>query len=188
MNKTLLSTAMVAVLGFAAIGTASAADGKITFRGFIEDTTCTVTGGTGTDGAAQNFTVTLPHIQKTALDAAGDRAGDTPFSVIVGGSGQTGCTNGKVVKLKFEGAQSPVDAATGRLKNTVAAGNAAVVQIGLLNDAKADINLVDNTNSTTATIAANTATLNYWAQYYAPTTGVTTGTVDTFVMYSLAYN
>lgn len=188
MNKTLLSTAMVAALGFAAIGTASAADGKITFKGQIEDTTCTVAGGTGTDGGAQNFTVTLPTVSKLALDTAGDRAGDTPFSIVIGGSGQTGCTNGKVVKIKFEGAQSPVDAATGRLKNTVAAGNASVVQVGLLNDAKADINLVDNTNSPTATIASNTATLNYWAQYYAPATGVTAGLVDTFAMYSVVYN
>lgn len=188
MNKALLSTAMVAALGFAAIGTASAADGKITFKGKIEDTTCSVTGGTGTDGVAQNFIVTLPTVSKSTLAAAGSRAGDTQFSVVVGGAGQTGCTDGKVVKVKFEGAQSPVDAATGRLKNTVAAGNAAVVQVGLLNDAKADINLIDNTNSPTATIASNTATLSYWAQYYAPATGVTAGLVDTFAMYSVVYN
>ncbi|MET3931714.1 major type 1 subunit fimbrin (pilin) [Lysobacter sp. OAE881] len=188
MKKTLLSTALVAVVAAAAVPSAFAADGKITFRGQIEDTTCTVSGGTGTDGGAQNFTVTLPTIQKTALSTAGSRAGDTPFSIVIGGSGQTGCTNGKVVKVKFEGAQSPIDAATGRLKNTVAAGNAAVVQVGLLNDSMADINLVDNTNAPTVTISSNTAKLNYWAQYYAPATGVTAGAVDTFAMYSVAYN
>lgn len=188
MNKTLLSTAMVAALGFAAIGTASAADGKISFKGQIIDLTCTVTGGTGTNAGAQDFSVQLPTVYSSALDSAGDRAGDTPFSVVVGGAGQTGCVDGKVVKLRFEAGQSPVDAATGRLKNTVAVGNAPVVQVGLLNDAKADINLVDSANSQTATITGNTATLNYWAQYYAPAAGVTQGLVDTFVMYSLAYN
>ena len=187
MNKILLSTAMLA-LGFAAVGTASAADGKITFKGTISDVTCTVTGGTGTDAGAQNFIVNLPTVSKTALDAAGDRAGDTAFSVVIGGAGQTGCTNGKVASLKFEPTQSPVDAVTGRLINSVVAGSAAVVQVGLMNQAKQDINLYTDANSPTATIAGNTATLNYWAQYYAPTTGVTSGTVDTYVMYSAVYN
>jgi len=188
MNKLLLSTAMVAALGFAAVGTASAADGKITFKGSISDVTCTVTGGAGTDGGVQNFTVSLPNVSKTALDTAGDRAGDTAFAVIIGGAGQTGCTNGKLASLKFEPAQSPVDAATGRLINSTAAGEAAVVQVGLLNNSKQDINLYNNTNSPVATIASNTATVNYWAQYYAPTTGVTSGAVDTYVMYSVVYN
>jgi len=188
MKKTLLSAALVAVVGSAVIPSAFAADGKITFKGQISDVTCTVTGGTGTDGGAQNFTVTLPTIPKTALDVAGDRAGDTPFSVVIGGTGQTGCTNGKVASLKFEAAQSPVDAATGRLINSIAAGSAAVVQVGLLNDTKQDINLYTSAGSTAAAIAGNTATLNYWAQYYAPTTGVTSGAVDTYVMYSAQYN
>jgi len=165
MKKTLLSAALVAVVGAAVVPSAFAADGKITFKGTISDVTCTVTGGAGTDGGVQNFTVTLPTIPKTALDVAGDRAGDTPFSVIIGGTGQTGCTNGKMASLRFEPAQSPIDAATGRLINSIAAGSAAVVQVGLLNDAKQDINLYTSAGTSAAAIAGNTATLNYWAQY-----------------------
>jgi len=188
MNKTLLSAAMAATLGFVAAGTASAADGKISFKGTISDVTCTVTGGAGTDAGVQNFTVTLPTVGKTALATSGSRAGDTLFSVIFGGAGQTGCTNGKVASLRFEAAQSPVDAATGRLINSTGAGSAAVVQVGLLNNSKQDINLYSGANSPSATIAGNTATVNYWAQYYAPAAGVTAGSVDTYVMYSVVYN
>ena len=30
--------------------------------------------------------------------------------------------------------------------------------------------------------------MNYWAQMYAPALGVGSGTVNTYVMYSLSYN
>lgn len=186
MNKTLLC--MAAAVGLAVVGTASAADGKINFTGDITDVTCTVTAGPGTTGSNGNFAVAMGSVNKSALATVGARAADTKFSLIVGGSGQTNCTNGKVVKLRFEPAQSPVDMATGKLTN--AAGTAAVVQVGLLNKNKADINLA-NPNDTAnigETITGNTATMNYWAQMYAPATGVTSGTVDTFVMYSLQYN
>ena len=186
MNKTLLC--MAAALGFAVVGTASAADGKINFTGDITDVTCTVTAGPGTTGSNGNFAVAMGSVNKSALATVGARAADTPFSLIIGGSGQTNCANDKIVKLRFEPAQSPVDMATGKLTN--AAGTAAVVQVGLLNKNKADINLA-NPNDTAnigETITGNTATMNYWAQMYAPATGVTSGTVDTFVMYSLQYN
>ncbi|WP_342315905.1 fimbrial protein [Lysobacter sp. FW306-1B-D06B] len=188
MNKNLLSAAMVAALGFSVVGTAAAADGKITFKGDITDVTCTVTAGTGITGSNGNFAVAMGSVNKSALATLGARAADTPFSLVIGGSGQTGCTDGKVVKLRFEPAQSPVDMTTGRLTN--AAGTAPVVQVGLLNKNKADINLADPTDAANIgeTISANTATMNYWAQMYAPATGVGSGTVDTFVMYSLQYN
>ncbi|MEJ8812454.1 fimbrial protein [Variovorax ureilyticus] len=186
MKKNLLSAALTVVIGASVVPSAFAADGKITFKGQIEDATCSVTGGAGTDGGAQDFTVTLDKVQKAALGVAGARAGDKAFSVKIGGAGETGCPDGKIAGLKFEQAQSPVDVATGRLTNV--AGTAAVVQVGLLNEQKQDINLNDGTNAPVATIAGNTATINYFAQYYAPATGVTAGTVDTYVMYSVAYN
>jgi len=188
VNKTFLSSALVAVLGVAAIPSAFAADGKVTFTGDITDITCTVTAGTGTTGSNGNFAVAMGSVNKSALASVGARAADTPFALVVGGSGQTDCTNGKVVKLRFEPAQSPVDMTTGRLTN--AAGTAAVVQVGLLNKNKADINLANPNDAANIgeTITGNTATMNYWAQMYAPAAGVTSGTVNTYVMYSLTYN
>lgn len=189
MKKTLFSAVLAATFGFVALS-ANAADGTITFKGHIDDVTCTVTGGTGTDGAAQDITVTLKNVPVTSLATAGDRAMDTPFALIVGGSGQTGCTNGKIVSLQFEQAQSAqINSATGNLKNLTGAGMATNVEIGLLNDSKQIMNLASlSNNGTQATIANNTATLNYWAQYVATGGAATTGDVNTNVVYSLQYN
>jgi len=187
MKKTVFSAVLAATFGLVALQ-ASASDGTITFTGDITDTTCTVTGGTGTDGAAQNVTVKLPNVSTTSL-AAGQTAGDTQFQLIIGASGQTGCTNGKIASLHFEPSQSPmVDATTGNLKNSTASGSATNVQVAVLNDKKAVINLNTSANSTQATIANNTATLTYYGQYVATGGAATAGTVNTNVVYSVAYN
>lgn len=188
MKKTLISAALVAAFGLTAIGNAAAADGKITFTGMITDVTCTVKGGTGTDGAAQNFTVALPTVSTTALNAVDKVAGETPFEVILGASGQTGCTNGKIASLRFEPLSSPVNQATGRLVNQ-AAGGATQVEVELLNKAKAPINLYTNAGGAGSeeTIAGNTATLKYGAQYHATVGASTAGAVNTFVNYSVTY-
>lgn len=187
MNKTFLFTAIVGVFA-AAITPAFAGDGTISFTGKIEDVTCTVTGGSGTDAGAQDFTVTLPTVQTTVLAADGQRAGAKPFSVVIGGSGESGCTDGKIAKLWWETAQSPnIDSATGNLKNTAASG-AGNVQVGLSNSGGTPINLWLNDNPSTATIASNTATLNYTAEYVATGGAATAGDVTSSVVYSVGYN
>ncbi|MDR0184018.1 fimbrial protein [Lysobacter arvi] len=188
MSKTLICAALFSALGFTSLS-AAAADGKITFTGTISDVTCTIKGGDNTNGGTSNFTVTLPSVSTTALAAAGQTAGDTPFSVIVGGSGQSGCKDGKIAKLWFETSTPTVDAANGgRLKNTASAG-ATNVLVGLLNKANAPIDLSDNTgvDGSEETIADNTATLQYTAQYYA-TGAAGAGDVNTYVNYSVVYN
>ncbi|WP_342316336.1 fimbrial protein [Lysobacter sp. FW306-1B-D06B] len=180
------SIAMVtALLVGSATAPAFAADGSITFNGEILDSTCTVTGGAGTDGGVKDLTVTLPTIQKAALAAANQVAGETPFTIVIGGAGQTGCVNGKTAKLWWEQSGSDIDTATGRLKNN--GGSATNVQIDVKNSAGASINFATNANPSTAVIAGNTATLNYAAQYYA-TAAATAGTVTSKVIYSVAYN
>lgn len=192
MNKHLLSAALVAAFGLTAIGNASAADGKITFTGTISDQTCTVTGGTGTNGAAGDFTVTLPTVATTALSAADKVAGETPFTVIIGGAGQTGCgagTPSKVARLHFEPLSSPVSSATGRLINQAAAGAATLVEVELLNKANQPINISTGANATGSeeTITSNTATLKYGARYHATGGASTAGAVSTYVNYSVVY-
>ncbi|WP_396616064.1 fimbrial protein [Lysobacter soli] len=188
MSKTLISAALFAAIGFTS-SAATAADGKITFTGTISDVTCTIKGGDNTDGGTSNFTVKLPTVSTTALASSGQSAGDTPFSVVVGGSGQTGCTNGKIAKMWFESSTPTIDAARGgRLKNT-AAGGATNVLVGLLNKAGATIDLSTNAGGegSKEQIADNTATLKYTAQYYA-TGAATAGDVNTYVNYSVVYN
>jgi len=188
MSKTLISAAVFAAIGFTSLS-AAAADGKITFTGKISDVTCTIKGGDNTDGGASNFTVKLEPVSVTALKTSGESAGDKPFSVIVGGAGQTGCTNGKIAKMWFESSTPTVDAAHGgRLKNTASAG-ATNVLVGVLNKAGSTINMSNNAggDASAETIADNTATLQYTAQYYA-IGAATAGDVSTYVNYSVVYN
>ncbi|GGD46699.1 fimbrial protein [Pseudoxanthomonas indica] len=191
MKKHLLSAALLAVLGFSTIGAASAVDGKITFTGTISDQTCSVTGGTGTNGAAGDFTVTLPTVATTALSAADKVAGETPFTVVIGGSGQTGCgagTPAKVARLHFEALSSPVSASTGRLINQAASG-ATKVEVELLSKDNKPINIATGENATGSeeTITGNTATLKYGARYHATGGASTAGAVSTYVNYTIVY-
>ena len=64
----------------------------------------------------------------------------------------------------------------------------AVMELRLWAGLGLAINLVTGANNTTATIASNTATLNYFAQYVATGGAATVGTVNTDVVYSLQYN
>ncbi|MGH8044078.1 MAG: hypothetical protein ACREOX_05685 [Stenotrophomonas sp.] len=97
MNRIATSTALLAIAGFFA-NSASAADGRITLSGSIDSVTCSVRGGTGTDGSDGDFTVNMRSATQAELANDGDMAGYTQFSLIVGGAGQAGCTNGKVAK------------------------------------------------------------------------------------------
>jgi major type 1 subunit fimbrin (pilin) len=200
MKKTILPAILAATFGAIALAPqqAAAANGKITFTGAISDTTCTVTGG-GNAAGTGDITVSMPTVSKTALDAVGATAGDTPFSLVLGGGAN--CTNGKTASLWIETSLTPsLDTATGALKNT---GTAAAVQVRLVNPAnnnpiKLNINtpvtsgatVVSTSNQPAATISGNTATLNYAAQYLNPTTqgAVTAGSVSTYLTYSMQYN
>ncbi len=194
-----ICTAMTA-LGSALLlsSTAMAIDGTITFNGMITDTTCTVTGSGAASGTG-NITVVLPTVSTTALASAGQTAGDTPFSLVLGGG--TNCTNGKTAALWVETSATPaLDATTGALKNQ-ASGGANNVAVRLLNRANNQpINLGTNAavvststvisanNQPAATISSNSATLNYIAQYLAINAAATAGAVNTYLTYSMQYN
>jgi len=190
MNKTFLSAALAAVCGIAALAPQAtmAADGTLTFRGNISGVTCDVTGGSGTNGGSGDIVVTLPTVSTNALAAPNQTAGATQFSLTIGGSGATNCTDGKVASLAFTSSSALIDASTGNLKNTSGASYATNVEVGLLNNNNQPINLYTSANSSEATILNNTATLDFVAQYVATGGAATEGTVDTSVEYSLTYN
>jgi hypothetical protein len=105
MKHIKLASALVVAMGIVATGVASAAastGGTITFTGAVTDETCTIKGGSGTDGGTGNFTVALDAVPASALAAAGDTAGNKPFQVIIGGSNQPTCQDGKVATMSFE--------------------------------------------------------------------------------------
>ena len=199
MKKTLISTALAAVLGFVALApmVASASDGTITFNGQITDTTCTVTGGGAATGTG-NITVTLPTVSTSSLPNGGSTAGDTNFSLTLSGAN---CTDGKTAALWIETTQTPaLDTATGALINQVS-GGAGNVEVRMVNPANNQpINLGINgyvttgasvvaaNNQPASTITGNTAKLNYIAQYLAVGGAASAAQVSTYLTYSMQYN
>jgi len=156
-----------------------AADGTITFSGTITSQTCTISG----NGQGPNFTVTLPTVSESALASSGAVAGRTPFTIAL-----TNCDpDSGPVATYFEPGVT-VNPSTGQLLN--ATGSATNVEVGLLNSDTSQIMLgqaIASQNSRPTTIASGSASLNYFAQYVAVNGGSTAGSVDTTVMYSMAY-
>ena len=106
MNKTLLATALVAVVATTAFApTAQAANtGTITISGKVLADTCTVS----INGGA---TVALPTVMTGAFAAVGDTAGTKPFTVNL-----SGCdSNTTTATMAFSG--SNIDAGTGNLNS-----------------------------------------------------------------------
>lgn len=179
MKKQILS-ALLASAGLMMITSAAhATDGTITINGSILQSTCKINGGTTGD-----VTVNLPKLRSTALPSVGSVGGRTPFTLALSECGTTG---GKVGVYFEPGAN--VDASSGRLTLDAAADTAKGVQINVLNDKQQQIKVgsAGDQNSQLVDIAADgTATLNYFAEYYA-SDAVTAGTANSKVQYSLVY-
>ncbi|CAE6871110.1 Major fimbrial subunit SMF-1 [Paraburkholderia aspalathi] len=179
-----LQVALVAGISAATLFSAAhAADGTITFTGRISASTCTIAG----DGGSASFTVALPTVSASTLSSTGKTAGRTPFTIVLSGCSPTTGT----VHTFFESGAT-TDTASGRLNLSAAAAgstNATNVQIQLLNSDASIISAgsADSTqNSLSASIASGSATLRYFAQYYA-TGAATAGGANTLVTYTMSY-
>jgi len=191
MKKIKLGSALVFIGLAVAGGAANAADGGlITFHGVVTDTTCTVQGGSGTDGGVNNFSVTLNGVDANVLDQAAKTANATAFQVLIGGPDEPSCGagDGKVASMSFLASSPQVDGATGNLNNLLT-NEAANVQVQLLQrDGSTAIDLRDpNKGLQSADIVNHQATLQYYAQYYA-TGAATPGLLETNVVYAVNYN
>lgn len=179
MNKLLLSAALVASVGVAALAprTASAVDGTINITGSVNASTCQINGA----ASPATIAVTLPTVSATSLNAAGVVAGRTPFTIAL-----TGC--GALTKATTFFEPGPTIMADGNLKN--ASGTATGVEVQLLNGA--DLSAIKlaaasgSQNSTQATLTSGAANLNYYAQYFA-TAAAGAGTVSTSVQFTMLY-
>jgi len=161
--------------------------GTITFVGTITDNTCSVEGGAGTGGGLDDFEVTMDPVKAFSLNGAGATANAKEFQVIVGGPGQGTCQDGKVASMYFLPESPQVNAVTGNLKNALP-DQSTNVEVQLLKGDMSPINLDQEASGMqTATIENNTATLSYFAQYYA-TGPATPGLLETNVMYAVDYN
>ncbi|UVE69752.1 type 1 fimbrial protein [Burkholderia pyrrocinia] len=170
----------------ASMAPAMAADGEIQFSGKVLSTTCSIGAGGGATGN-KNMTVKLPSVSQSALEAEGNVAGRTPFSIVL-----SGCTGESTkVSTVFESGDN-VDSASGRL-NLVSAGVedavAQNVQIGLLNDQQRPIKAGfagEQQNSQVVALKDGGATLNYFAEYHATGKAVA-GSANSRIQYSLDY-
>lgn len=192
MKKTLLSTALVAVMATAGLAPQSvraatnnpvsngATDGTITITGQVIAQTCKVDGKSA--GTADAKTVFLPDVLTSQLATLGATAGEKPFSIAV-----TGCDASlSSVRTYFTGTN--IDSTNGRL-NT-ATGNAAGVQVQLINGDGSIIALngADAAqNSKVVTLTSGAATLDYKARYYANAATVGAGAVSTNVAFTMIY-
>ena len=190
--KNIKIASALAALGLVVAGSVAAAPtsagGTITFTGVVTDETCTITGGTGTDGGQGDFTVALAPVPASQLPTAGSTANQKPFQIIIGGQGQGTCVDGKIATMRFLPSSPRIDALTGNLSNALT-GEATNTEIQLL-DAPTAGNALDlRTGATVAstTITNNTATIDMAAQYYA-TDAAGPGLVSTSVVYAVSYN
>jgi major type 1 subunit fimbrin (pilin) len=158
---------------------AMAANGTITINGMVTSSTCDIS----SSGGGKDFTVTLPTVATSALAAAGQTAGRTPFSIML-----ANCTPGAGNVHTFFEPGATTDASTGNL--VVAGGGAANVQIGLLNSDLTPIKAgFDDASQNSHIVALNSgsAELPYYAEYHA-TGAATAGPAVTSVMYTISYN
>jgi major type 1 subunit fimbrin (pilin) len=172
------------VLAMSAASTAFAAPaGVITFNGELVDGTCDASVG----GGSASSTVDMSQVPAVALAAATDVAGKTPFKITLSG---TGCeAAGKIATPYFDFDSAKVNA-DGRLVNTEVTDPATNVDIQLLTNADAPIDLTKpaTTQETSAAVVVDPTTndFNYSAQYYA-TDAATAGGVAADISYSIVY-
>jgi len=191
MNKTLLTTALIAGLSIAALASpaAQATDGTISITGSIVSNTCKVG-----SGSPNNIAVARPGVSTSAFGAAGSVAGSTGFSISVSGCG-TGATPTKVTTY-FE-AGPTIDTTTGNLANQ-STGGATGVEVRLLNGPGSTVAAVNSPivlgsaaatqNSGTFALTSGGATLNYYAEYYQTAAALPgAGAFTSSVQYSMVY-
>jgi major type 1 subunit fimbrin (pilin) len=191
MKNTKLASALAVAMCLAAAGTANAADGgTISFHGIVNDTTCTIQGGAGTDGGQNNFSVTLDGVASSELKR-GKTAKPKAFQILIGGPGQGSCgANGNVIaSMSFLASSPQVSAASGNLTNVRTSETTAEVQL-LKGDGATVIDLRNPASGLQPQrIVDNQATLTYYAQYAAPAGfDATPGMLETNVVYQVVYN
>jgi major type 1 subunit fimbrin (pilin) len=190
MKHIKLASALVAAMGIAVIGTASAATsgGTITFTGTVTDTTCSASGGAGTGGGKDNFTVPLDPIADTVLNAQGN-GGVHPFVIEINGDNDSNCV-AKTAAFTFNTSSPAIDPVTGALKNNLGTKYAQDTEIQLLDSGNQPINLADPAQAAlpAVTLTNNMGTIDLSAQYLTPNKSATAGQVETAVQYQVVYN
>jgi len=180
------------VLGFASLGFAGGAahadSGLITFVGSVSDSTCVVSGGAGSNGAFGNFTVALDPVRTTALDVTAKTAGRKGYEVIFSNGNGGSCATTAITKAHFRFVgSSPSVTIDGRMKNVLGLTGAQNVELQMLDESNAVINLTNHTRKDVTLATTAPTVIRFGVQYYA--TGVASaGNVRSDVIYEASYD
>lgn len=179
MKKTLISTALVAVMAATAFAptaqAVTAPGGTINITGKVLGSTCAVAVNNGT-------AVILPTIMTSDLTAAGTSStASTNFDVKL-----TGCDkNTGTATMVFGGGN--INSGNGNLDNATIAPAGSNVQVQLLSGVSV-INASNNTNAPVIAVATDgTGSTTLKARYYANTAAATAGLVSSSVNFTLTY-
>ncbi len=174
------SLALLLFAALAAPTAANAVDGTIRFEGSVIAPTCVLTNGP----TPADIRVQLPPVAVSALGAAGQIAGRTPFVIRV-----ADCDAATAQVQTFFEPGPTVDTRSNNLTLDAGAGTAGNVQLQLLNADHSQIllgNPSDLQNSQAAAIEGGGAELRYYAQYVA-TAAATAGAANSSVTFTLIY-
>ncbi|AZD00722.1 fimbrial protein [Pseudomonas chlororaphis] len=186
MKRTSLLSLATSSLMLAALvpSLSHATDGVVNFSGSITDVTCNINGNAPGENNITN--VELGRISPSVFKAIGNASPFKSFQLVLSGAQ---CTDGTKVVVDFDQVGN-VDVATGNLK-LIGSAPATGVQIQVYNDDVADGTKVplgqSETTPQVATVAGNTATLKFKANYVATAASVGPGSGNSFVRYTLSY-
>lgn len=167
----------------------AANDGTINFNGDLTATTCKVE-GQAPGGGSVNKTVELGSVPVSVLSDSGSASESKFFDIKVGGTGDAGCTNGTMAKVRFDPASPAINPETGNLKVDTAAGAATGVEVRIFDHTTlktTPINLLTE-ESTSVEVTDNQATLPFRAEYFSAAGGATAGPAETRVGFQVVYD
>ncbi|MEO6917911.1 MAG: fimbrial protein [Collimonas sp.] len=180
--KKSLAIAVLATTGMVSIS--AHADNTITFNGEVVANTCTISG----NGGAADFTVSLPNVSASTLQAANSASGNTAINLAL-----TNCTpDTGNVRAFFT--STPTIAPNGAL-NIVPNGGTGVpdatnVQLRLTNS---DLTVIDASKDAASqganpvSLVAGAAILQYGVEYYSQAGSATAGKANSYVNYTLDF-
>lgn len=175
LNRLVLSTLVSSSL--LSSGLMAADTGTIDFVGSITGTTCDVS----INGGSEDATVTLTTAPVSALNAAGNTAGDSTFTLQL-----TNCSAAGSTRAFFQpGANVTPEK---RLANTDGSGAENVTLQLLEGDGTTVIEIGEHTQNSQGyqAISGTTVTLPYTVRYYAEDVA-TAGAVTSQVTYNISY-
>lgn len=160
-----------------------ATDGVINFSGSISAATCNINGKAPGEDNITN--VELGRIAPSAFTKIGDASTFQAFDLVLSGAE---CTDKAKVTVDFDQLGN-VDPATGNLK-LIGTAPATGVQIQVYNNDTSGTKIPlgqAETSPQVATVAGNTATLKFKANYVATAAAVGAGSGNSYVRYTLSY-